>query len=105
MTTPELVRRLAKACGVNERDIGYAGMKDKHAVTTHKGKKGAALHSSSKTKAKGKLAAAGKSHRLNRGKHNTTKSAVASAHRGKRHTRTHSPRTPMTPPASASPSH
>ena len=34
LTTPELVRRLAKACGVNERDIGYAGMKDKHAVTT-----------------------------------------------------------------------
>ena len=34
LTTPELVRRLAKACGVNERDVGYAGMKDKHAVTT-----------------------------------------------------------------------
>jgi tRNA pseudouridine13 synthase len=34
LTTPELVRRLARACGVQERDIGYAGMKDKHAVTT-----------------------------------------------------------------------
>jgi tRNA pseudouridine13 synthase len=34
LTTPELVRRLAKACGVNERDVGYAGMKDKYAVTS-----------------------------------------------------------------------
>lgn len=34
LTTPELTRRLAKACGVNERDIGYAGLKDKYAVTT-----------------------------------------------------------------------
>lgn len=34
LTTPELVRRLAKASGVNERDVGYAGLKDKHAVTT-----------------------------------------------------------------------
>jgi tRNA pseudouridine13 synthase len=34
LTTPELVRRLARACGVNERDVGYAGLKDKHAVTT-----------------------------------------------------------------------
>ncbi len=34
LTTPELVRRLARACGVQERDIGYAGLKDKHAVTT-----------------------------------------------------------------------
>lgn len=34
LTTPELVRRLARACGVNERDVGYAGMKDKYAVTT-----------------------------------------------------------------------
>jgi tRNA pseudouridine13 synthase len=34
LTTPELVRRLAKACGVNERDVGYAGLKDKYAVTT-----------------------------------------------------------------------
>src|SRR5438034_11582504 len=62
---------------------GRASHKAKHAVTTHRGKKGASLHSLSKTKAKGKVAAAGKSHRLNRGKHNTTKSAVASAHRGK----------------------
>lgn len=34
LTTPELVRRLARACGVQERDIGYAGLKDKYAVTT-----------------------------------------------------------------------
>lgn len=34
LTTPELVRRLARASGVQERDIGYAGLKDKHAVTT-----------------------------------------------------------------------
>lgn len=33
LTTPELVRRVARACGVNERDVGYAGLKDKHAVT------------------------------------------------------------------------
>ena len=34
LTTPELVRRLAKAVGMNERDVGYAGLKDKYAVTT-----------------------------------------------------------------------
>jgi tRNA pseudouridine13 synthase len=34
LTTPELLRRVAKALDVNDRDIGYAGMKDKHAVTT-----------------------------------------------------------------------
>lgn len=34
LTTPELVRRAAKACGVNERDVGYAGLKDKYAVTS-----------------------------------------------------------------------
>ncbi len=34
LTTPELTRRLGKACGVNERDVGYAGLKDKYAVTT-----------------------------------------------------------------------
>lgn len=34
LTTPELVRRLARACGVQERDIGYAGLKDKYAVTS-----------------------------------------------------------------------
>jgi len=34
LTTPEAVRRLARACGMNERDVGYAGLKDKHAVTT-----------------------------------------------------------------------
>lgn len=34
LTTPDLARRLAKAAGVHDRDIGYAGLKDKHAVTT-----------------------------------------------------------------------
>ncbi|MCC6523483.1 MAG: tRNA pseudouridine(13) synthase TruD [Polyangiaceae bacterium] len=34
LTTPEAVRRLARALGVSERDAGYAGMKDRHAVTT-----------------------------------------------------------------------
>lgn len=34
MTTPDMVAELAQASGVAERDIGYAGMKDKHAVTT-----------------------------------------------------------------------
>jgi tRNA pseudouridine13 synthase len=34
LTTPDLVRRVARASGVNERDIGYAGLKDKYAVTT-----------------------------------------------------------------------
>jgi tRNA pseudouridine13 synthase len=34
LTTPELAARLARATGINERDIGYAGLKDKHAVTT-----------------------------------------------------------------------
>jgi tRNA pseudouridine13 synthase len=34
LTTPELVRRLGRALDVNDRDIGYAGLKDKHAVTT-----------------------------------------------------------------------
>jgi tRNA pseudouridine13 synthase len=34
LTTQDLVRRLARACGVQERDVGYAGLKDKHAVTT-----------------------------------------------------------------------
>ena len=34
LTTPELTRRLAKAVGMNERDVGYAGLKDKYAVTT-----------------------------------------------------------------------
>ena len=33
-TTPELRAVVADAAGVPERDIGYAGMKDKHAVTT-----------------------------------------------------------------------
>lgn len=34
MTTPELCRAVARAAGVSERDIGYAGLKDRHAVTT-----------------------------------------------------------------------
>ncbi len=34
LTTPELVQRLARAAEVEPRDIGYAGLKDKHAVTT-----------------------------------------------------------------------
>jgi tRNA pseudouridine13 synthase len=34
LTTPDLVRRLARACGVNDREIGYAGLKDRHAVTS-----------------------------------------------------------------------
>lgn len=34
LTTPELVQSLARAAGVKERDVGYAGLKDKHAVTS-----------------------------------------------------------------------
>lgn len=34
LTTQELAKRLARAAGVQERDVGYAGMKDKYAVTT-----------------------------------------------------------------------
>lgn len=34
LTTPDMVRRVARAAGINEREIGYAGLKDKHAVTT-----------------------------------------------------------------------
>jgi len=34
LTTPELVHVIAKAARVAEPSIGYAGMKDKHAVTT-----------------------------------------------------------------------
>jgi tRNA pseudouridine13 synthase len=34
MTTPDLVRWVAKAASVPERDVGYAGMKDRHAITT-----------------------------------------------------------------------
>lgn len=33
LTTPEAVERLARAVGVHPRDAGYAGMKDRHAVT------------------------------------------------------------------------
>jgi tRNA pseudouridine13 synthase len=34
MTTRDAALALARATGVSERDIGYAGMKDKHGVTT-----------------------------------------------------------------------
>ena len=33
-TTPDATRFLAKAAGVSPRDVGYAGLKDKHAITT-----------------------------------------------------------------------
>ena len=33
MTTPQAVERIARALGVNPRDVGVAGMKDRHAVT------------------------------------------------------------------------
>lgn len=33
LTTLEAVRRLARALGVEARDVGYAGMKDRHATT------------------------------------------------------------------------
>lgn len=32
-TTPAMLRAVTRAAGVNERDVGYAGLKDKHAVT------------------------------------------------------------------------
>ena len=34
LTTLECVRRIARALSVDEHDIGFAGMKDRHAVTT-----------------------------------------------------------------------
>jgi tRNA pseudouridine13 synthase len=34
LTTPEALHTIARAAGVSERDLGCAGMKDKHAVTT-----------------------------------------------------------------------
>jgi tRNA pseudouridine13 synthase len=34
LTTTEMVGALARAAGVPERDLGYSGMKDKHAVTS-----------------------------------------------------------------------
>lgn len=34
LNTDDLVRRIAKAAGVSPRDVGYAGLKDRHAVTT-----------------------------------------------------------------------
>jgi tRNA pseudouridine13 synthase len=33
LTTFEAVRRIARVCDIEERDIGYAGMKDRHATT------------------------------------------------------------------------
>jgi len=34
LTTPEAMKRLARALGADPRAMGYAGMKDRHAVTT-----------------------------------------------------------------------
>lgn len=34
LTTPEAVKRIARALGADPRDAGFAGMKDRHAVTT-----------------------------------------------------------------------
>ena len=34
LTTPDAVAAIARALGVRERDVGVAGMKDRHAVTT-----------------------------------------------------------------------
>jgi len=34
LSTPDLVRRVAALAAVDARDIGYAGLKDRHAVTT-----------------------------------------------------------------------
>jgi len=34
LTTPEAVKRIARALGVDARDAGFAGMKDRHAVAT-----------------------------------------------------------------------
>lgn len=36
MNTAHLVRRIAQWAGVHERDVGYAGLKDRHAVTTQR---------------------------------------------------------------------
>ena len=33
LTTDQVAEALAKACGKKERDIGYAGRKDRHAIT------------------------------------------------------------------------
>jgi tRNA pseudouridine13 synthase len=34
LTTPEAVKRIARALGADPRDAGHAGMKDRHAITT-----------------------------------------------------------------------
>ena len=34
LTTPEAVKRIARALGADARDAGFAGMKDRHAITT-----------------------------------------------------------------------
>lgn len=36
MNTAHLARRIAQWAGVHERDVGYAGLKDRHAVTTQR---------------------------------------------------------------------
>jgi tRNA pseudouridine13 synthase len=33
LTTPEACKRLARALAISDRDIGYAGLKDRHAIT------------------------------------------------------------------------
>ena len=33
LSTPEAIRRLSRALGLRERDVGYAGLKDAHAIT------------------------------------------------------------------------
>src|SRR5215475_12676268 len=33
LTTPDAIRRLATLLGVDARDVGYAGLKDRHALT------------------------------------------------------------------------
>lgn len=33
LTTPDVAKRIAEQAGLRERDVGYAGLKDKHAIT------------------------------------------------------------------------
>ncbi|HAN29852.1 MAG TPA: tRNA pseudouridine(13) synthase TruD, partial [Haliea salexigens] len=33
LTTPDLVERVSSLAGIHPRDIGYSGLKDRHAVT------------------------------------------------------------------------
>ena len=34
LTTDDVAKRIARAAGVKNRDVGYAGLKDRHGVTT-----------------------------------------------------------------------